>query len=299
MRSSQNLRREAIAFVHSGAEFAPTPRSEIDDWRWIEGGRKALRGWNNGPHRRKFVVAEGRCRETPQASDRTGPMTFWAEWEPHSIATPLILSGEHGPNATPSFAHEPFLVRGTTGVQNTDPFVFGDCFWFTNCHQRRYVRLRKLDRGAVVLFGTTYRQYFAVDTVFVVETACTPDDYLRTPTLAPEQLRLATLDLHGLAENNRDFVFYKGKTPSGGPPFSFVPCRPVEHGGPRGHPRLMLDRAEFSIRGNTQGVSRIPRTTDMEALSDLWRRLAEQCLVQNLHLGHWVAPPPIVDNPPM
>jgi hypothetical protein len=56
-------------------------------------------------------------------------------------------------------------------LQNTDPFVFGERFLFTICQQHTATgptQLRFLERGSVILFGSSVGRRFVLDTVFVV-----------------------------------------------------------------------------------------------------------------------------------
>jgi len=100
-----------------------------------------------------------------------GEIVFWGEWEPES----RVLARYHSPNsAEPSFLYEPFFVRHVDGLwrQNTDPFVFGERFYYTGCLQhtsRGPTQLRFLAPGSLVVFGSYLRGRFVVDTVFVVD----------------------------------------------------------------------------------------------------------------------------------
>lgn len=154
--------------------------------------------------------------------DIDGILSFWGEWEPQSQFRQL----DNGP---PWYAHTPFIVEGSTGKHNTDPFVCGATFWFTNCKQLTRPFLRGLSPGSLILFGTECKRFqrFALDTVFVVGGRFTPDQYAERPAIFPKQLRLATLD-HCSVAYKPDLVFYRGRTPAAGRPFSFVPCRRVE-----------------------------------------------------------------------
>lgn len=40
------------------------------------------KGWNTGPHRRKFLTAPGRYLEA--GAMRSDELVFWGEWEPQS-----------------------------------------------------------------------------------------------------------------------------------------------------------------------------------------------------------------------
>src|SRR5207253_1444740 len=103
----------------------------------------------------KFLLTRG---EYLLGHDRVaGRVAFWGEWEPPSRVTDLYPTR----NGLPRFAHEPFVEDRPTyrGLHNTDPFVFGPQFLYTNCqqytnHGQTPTQLRWLDRGSVILFGS-------------------------------------------------------------------------------------------------------------------------------------------------
>lgn len=228
MSQSTDLQRLIVEFIHPGQEFCP--RKGVSDHRaiWNDDGVSGLRCWNKQPekHKRKFLISRGLSRNSADGKDVESLLTCWGEWEPQSRFRELS-------DPPPFFVHEPFLVRdsASAGTHNTDPFIFGREFWFTNCHQSRYPFLRTLSCGSLILFGTGYDggRTFALDTVFVVGDRFTPEQYRENPAMWPEQLRLATLNHDQLAQNpkNEGLVFYRGKRPVDGRPFSFIPCRTV------------------------------------------------------------------------
>ena len=54
------------------------------------------------------------------------------------------------------------------GLHNTDPFIFGDRFLYSNCKQATSTRLRSLGRGSVIAFGSHTARRWVLDTVMVV-----------------------------------------------------------------------------------------------------------------------------------
>lgn len=57
--------------------------------------------------------------------------------------------------------------KNNNNLQNTDPYVFGDNFYYTCCKQPETKHLKE---GSVILFGTGYRskKIYEIDTVFVI-----------------------------------------------------------------------------------------------------------------------------------
>ena len=99
---------------------------------------------------------------------------------------------------------------------NTDPFVFGECFRYSNCRQTHCEDLRKLAPGSVILFGSNLGGAFVLDTVFVVDFGV---DYSwgEPASIADvdEPFRRIVLDPLFTSQENRSRTFrlYRGATP--------------------------------------------------------------------------------------
>lgn len=124
--------------------------------------------WNTGPHKRKYLVSEGTALVETDGPT-SGEFAFWGEWESESRFQTLPV----GPAGSPRYVHAPFWQQPTADTfrQNTDPYVFGDCFRYTNCNQPYRGApswLQRLDRRSVLLFGGSLLGHFVIDTVFVV-----------------------------------------------------------------------------------------------------------------------------------
>src|SRR6266508_398552 len=111
-----DLHRDVVQFMHPGAEH---------------GGPVGIKAWNSGAHRRKFLRLNGKYIEAIGAVPRSDELVFWSEWEPESHVERVVNAVGGGPR----WIHRPFYVRPVSyrGLQNTDPFVFGDCFFYTLC----------------------------------------------------------------------------------------------------------------------------------------------------------------------
>lgn len=146
-----------VQFMHPGGEHS------------LKTGTK----WNMGSHKRKFVRNPGKYLDNGQEKD--GLLQFWTEWEAQCrLVTKITTSGDKGPR----YVYEPYysLPDNYDGLQNTDPFVFGERFYYTCC--RQFVRgkagrfnstkVRHLAPGSVILFGSCVGKEFVLDTVFVV-----------------------------------------------------------------------------------------------------------------------------------
>ena len=103
-----------------------------------------------------------------EGTEQFGKLRAWGEWEPES----RIIPGFRPENPEPNYLWEPYWVaKGTyQGLHNTDPFIFGNCFIYSNCGQLAQNKkgLKQLDRGSVIAFGSCVSGRWVLDTVFVV-----------------------------------------------------------------------------------------------------------------------------------
>jgi hypothetical protein len=145
-----------VQFIHPGGEHIPD--------------NGLIREWNRNKHKRKFLRQAGKYIAGGKVEK--GEMVFWGEWEPESKAERIENPIIHGPH----YIHKPYYVgpKSYDGLQNTDPFVFGEQFHYTWCQQRTKkgaaTQLRHLSKGSVILFGSCEdKNVFVLDTVFVVD----------------------------------------------------------------------------------------------------------------------------------
>ena len=283
-----------VQFTHSGGQYSLNRREAQNN----------IKEWNALQHRRKFLIAQGQYVENNVLSTSVD-LLFWGEWEP----TSYIKSVYHPADRVvyPTYLHSPFLkvdakgkvnkyyplsasavphANSSTGrctpgklcspsFQNTDPFVFGDCFFYSLCKQERFVSLQNLDPGSIILFGSTISEkrngpYFALDTVFVVAEKRT-----YTPETFQEDLAGFIPDYyHDIMggsswKSTKQFTCYKGATfqhPVNGM-YSFVPCKLYEEAGEGGFERPNLKMSCFSPslpRFLTDNLNSAPKYTETD-----------------------------------
>ena len=261
-----------VQFTHPGGEHTVSRKEKVT----------GIKEWNYGPHRRKYLKALGQYMTNDGSLSPKQELLFWGEWEPTSRFGLVASSVATG--VVPKYYHEPFLcvragslvvppfyngkfVTGKNGNkeplkrQNTDPFVFGDCFLYSCCKQRRcmkkssvtqFTKMGDLDRGSLILFGSTISPkqggpYFVLDTVFVVA------DYNEyySGTAQKDLAGIVPKDYYeimgfkGWSPHN-NFILYRGATvakPVNGM-FSFVPCKPCASGNV-GFPRVKLTSSDI------------------------------------------------------
>jgi hypothetical protein len=167
-----------VQFFHPGGEHGYDKNCSKDgcfikDWNTLF----TKQGKGNG-HKRKFLLNEGSYIENGQRHE--GKLLFWGEWEPPSRVKELRYQTNSSPyGINPEYLHCPFLpsdeeirkYQEKHYYQNTDPFVFGNNFIYGICRQKRIKKLRALEPGSLIIFGSSVNHRFVIDTIFVVKTA--------------------------------------------------------------------------------------------------------------------------------
>ena len=263
-----------VQFMHPGGEHKPNAGN--------------LRTWNDGPHKRKFLL----CRGETESDRRERELMFWGEWEPPSeVVREFPLPLRDGPR----YLYRPYWERrrSVRGLQNTDPFVF-DGFFYSICKQLRGGRptqLRHLLPGSVILFGSHLRGEFVLDTVFVVKRSVDHTDRTfrerldgHVPRHYPD-VALAPFystdsrDASGCAVG-LDMRLYVGATvddPVEGM-FSYFPCADA----PFERPRIELPGV---VNPDSRQANRLNRGLATDQFCELWRQVREQVLEQGCDLG--------------
>jgi hypothetical protein len=216
-----------------------------------------------------------------------GALVFWGEWEPPSYIIQRWEPKEH----LPRFLHEPVWERPTARGkrQNTDPWVFGDCFRYSNCRQltpsRRHSALQELTPGSLVLFGSTVGGKFAIDTVFVVK-----DSQRFSPSKSPktdEAFRVCTIEsLRTSGNANDSFTLYRGATYEAriNGMYSFVPCRRADAD------EMRFSRPSISLPGyvnpkSTQSAYGAKSPRSAADIQNQWENVRKQVLDAGCLLG--------------
>ena len=289
-----------VQFTHPGGEHSLTRKEKKD----------GIKRWNYGSHRRKFLKAEGQYVMEDGCLSVRQNLLFWGEWEPTSNIVPV--SSTVGTGVMPRYMHEPFLQVASgalnlppfynskgKGRQNTDPFVFGEAFFYSCCKQRKrlnnssltkFTKLGELEKGSIILFGSTISEkqggpYFVLDTVFIV------GDYKNynsknSPTDLKEFVPSDYFDIMGFTNWKpvNDFVCYKGATASipYDEMFSFVPCKPFDSAN-TGFPRVKLTNADLHFISDNLNAA--PKIWDNLPNKDLWNKICDVVRQQGFELG--------------
>ncbi|RYE59363.1 MAG: hypothetical protein EOP48_01125 [Sphingobacteriales bacterium] len=299
-----------VEFSHPGLQFKLSTRSrkrgqafEFDSGSTTTG----VRYWNNeNTHFRKFIKTRGKYILNEKSEGlvpevQEGELLFWGEFEAPSRFTKLDpIDSRLYPNAI----HEPFMDGTAPGLHNTDPYVFGDYFYYSNCKQLRG-SMTALAVGSVILFGTEYAEGFALDTVFVVGERISAREYLDSKETFSPILRRATLDHNHFYNSETKLVLYKGKMfthPTFEEDelqiFSFFPCKPFNEETRTGFQRPLLDYSAFNLQSPGAGtvLYNVKKTISDEEVNEYWQKVVAEVIAQGYSLGVYAEEPPMAHH---
>jgi len=269
-----------VQFNHPGGEHVP---------------RGNAMAWNTGPHKRKYLLARGAIVAPDGVVEFEGPLAFWGEWEPPS----RVANRWPRQPGLPTVLHDPWWGSPPPGErQNTDPWVFGPEFLYSNCKQLNPSgspsALQHLPRGSMILFGSTLAGQWIIDTVFVVAEAVDeyrPVDRINYGSEAFRSCTIESLATGGHASSS--YTLFRGATPRDpvNGTFSFVPCAPAADGPPRvARPAIQLDGVVNPK--SRQSPSGARRRAPLAEVASAWHAVVSQVLNQGLELAVDIAEPP-------
>ncbi len=238
---------------------------ELDD---IKNLNEGFMPWNTAPkHRRKFIKTNGDYLDEVGNLYTNAGISFWGEWEQESTFVKVDqLFGE-----SPERIHYPqciktdvtdFLIGGGEidmdfvneyaqafiNKQNTDPYVFGDRFYYSCCRQDNKRNEEKsflhLNEGDLILFVSSWgkkekkNRMCVLDTVFVVGGRVLPGKIRYQSELNTLRARVSPQYMNGVllpicfgnkeSNNTALNVLYYGRMydcTNKDEMFSFFPCR--------------------------------------------------------------------------
>lgn len=281
---ASNLR--FIQFPHPGPEHKPDHA----------GGK----GWNthDHSHARKFMEFTGKWIGE-DGCVRSGGLRAWGEWEAESDLTHKLVQ-PHKDSRYPRYLWRPFytLKDNYKGLHNTDPFIFGERFLYSNCKQGSLPSLTRLERGSVIAFGSGVKiageRKWALDTVFVVadSLAYTASGTRQALADATPEAFLVVTGGPIMESGETSFRLYLGATPDNPVDgmYSYFPAMPAQ--GDTGFPRPLIDLpSEYFNPGNWQSPKGVNSERSNEELRGLWNSLATQVREAGLVLGTHAALP--------
>lgn len=275
-----------VQFPHPGPEHKPPKGSDIMPW-------------NLRSHRRKFLRAPGRLLGQDGDPRRTD-VVFWGEYEAASRVTRRWPAS----GTLPTVLHEPLIISPPQSPkrQNTDPWVFGSQFLYSNCKQLTQYggssALQSLPRGSVILFGSQAGGRFCLDTVFVVAGSIpytvrdagelSIDDVFRTCTIES----LAAYEHPSIDLRSAGFALYLGAMYNDPVEsmFSFTPALPASDDGPR-FARPPYGDTRFVNPQSKQSPSGAKTRRPMSEVRQAWNAAVQACRSHDLDLAVQVDSP--------
>lgn len=270
-----------VQFPHPGAEHVP--KGEWMPWNTVTS------------HRRKFMISTGTVVGSGGYGDESD-VVFWGEWESPSY----VVHRWPRARGLPTVLHRPCVAEPPPGPrQNTDPWVFGEAFLYSNCKQlnprplRSPSALQRLDRGSIILFGSASYGRFGLDTLFVVGEVAGAFTPLDGGIDLDPTFQLCTVD--SLATDDAaaaSLTLYRGATPENpiDGMFSFVPCREATE-TPQRFERPTIHMPGIINPTSKQSPSGAKLTRSLAARQDAWAAVVDQVQAAGLSLGARLALP--------
>ncbi len=264
-----------------------------------EHGHACAENWHSfagdHAHQRKFLEFHGAWTD---AEGQTHPdeLHAWGEWEAESVKVSQLEAPGNDSRQFPSSLWRPHYTARADfeELHNTDPFIFGDHFVYSNCAQRRGSRgpgktLKQLARGSLVVFGSCVDNEWVLDTVFVVAASV---DYRAESMkedvagLVPQEFIDVTAEPIVWNESpDLALRLYTGATPSEpvDDMFSFFPAAQSSRDAGFKRPSITLPSRYFK-RTKCQGFKQTCDASPNE-LFELWTSLVDQVRDAGLVLG--------------
>lgn len=254
-----------------------------------------IREWNNeNVHFRKFIQNNGYYIDgLNDLNPKYAELYFWGEWEGNSFFNPFPRANN---TILPNGLHKLFHSTVIRGIQNTDPYIYGDNFKYCVCKQIR--RLTNLSLDDLILFGTVVPSLnkFYIDTVFVIKDNNTSANVQATgganysQVYKEETLQQLNQYLKNPTFTNNNRVYHSKTWWDDKDYFSFVPCKLGYDN--IGFERLFieLNNQIFQLSKNPSGISFLEKCK--LSSQDLWKEIVRISLEQGFKLGVKFDEPP-------
>ncbi|MDD3153519.1 MAG: hypothetical protein PHS41_01530 [Victivallaceae bacterium] len=293
-----------IQFIHPGAERTPF-RGE--NWKPCADHEKGYCGWTpcKKSHTRKFLLCPGQYFDwNTQQVVSAENLRVWceAEWNTKVLALPSPSEGE--PKWEHTFTQ---LENNCKNKINTDPYIFGETFKYSNCRQKHFSELQNLSPGDMILFGSQKQNrtqkgawHFMLDTVFVVS-----DQRFTFNALKPIQCELNITDMFRktvLARQADDdcsswrkscnmkgdcrLYFGASYAKQYNKMYSFAPVK-LGLPGTAGYSRMTLDSLSVNGEDNciAKGQLRGIKYTEVKNIAAYWDALLMECRNKGFYPG--------------
>ena len=298
---------------HPGSELKivyNNRQRHIDDYHFVnDSSTRGVRLWNrsiingkNNSHKRKFIEFNGKyISDLNNLAEKESLLKFWGEQEGYSEFE--LLNKTKGVNYwdSPYAVHKPFFSY-PNGEQNTDPFIFGDEFYYAVCKKDK---LKNLQIGDIVLFGSEFGSKgttkFYLDTLFVIKDKISTDFSNFNEIYIESTLK--RLDISGICPKvksvHRGLKFQHIKKNSNSI-FSFVPCK-LSNKNNISFGRPIIDTSKYGDYLRKPGAKTGIKSSTIESnetIENLWNKIAKEVLSQGFYLGTHFDNLPILNSLP-
>tara|TARA_B100000676_G_scaffold307104_1_gene364796 strand:+ start:211 stop:1146 length:936 start_codon:yes stop_codon:yes gene_type:complete len=293
-----NVKYSVVQLMHPGIEYPDLDEKGNLKYskpgiEWSHDKKSGTRLWNNREHKRKFMRMNGVKYLDAKKRPNKGEVTFWGEWEAQSSFD--VISKTNKNLDKPRLCHKPFYDSSYSGkkTNGTDPFIFGDHFWFTHCKQKVNHKIRDLGEDSIIIFGSARvpGKMFLVDTIFVVKKRFSQKEIRENIEEYDDLLRKNNLELKDLVRDKTksEYGFYQGKSYEKNEIFSFVPAKTIDEKS-IGHGRLELDRTKekyyLNKRGSRQICSIVKTFDNKNDLKNYWDLLVDETINSGFVLAY-------------
>lgn len=240
--------------------------------------------WNCENHKRKLIKNEVSYIKDGVVYKNTNGY-FWGEWEPeskcdkvneyyvHTLKYPSNIMTNHNRNCNSKCSDKKKCP------QNTDPYVFGDYFIYSNCLQPTYTTLQNLEKDDIILFGSRSDGKFILDTLFVIDREFQPNE------IVSDCFKKATYQFI----KNENLKIYKAKMydpEKSEKIFSFFPCSL----SPFDRPIIDLPYIHLPKRG----ICCLHQLHLQLESGIVWNDVVEQIKKNNIYLGISATEPQVI-----
>ena len=269
--------------------------------------------WWTGTHMRKYMQTSGLYLSSLKGNvKKSEELYFWGEWEAESNINFIEKPIENGPK----YIFNPYYkLPFIKNAANTDPFMFGNQFYYCFCKQGHYSALRNFNRGDLILFGSCKQKKFVLDSVFVIKNKIPYElDYSKVKANDSNQIffdvsilpllelgkctepleitkkgkcykpvlsekELMSIPVKGVDEYYiYEAAMYEDRNEFDGM-FSYAPCLTDKNG------KLGFERPNIILPDNiAQGLTQGLKISDVQNSKEIWSQLTEIVLKNNLSL---------------
>ena len=287
---------------HPGREQGISYRGHLrhaeDYYFFPDSKTQGVRLWNRtmvGPrqnmHKRKFMECAGTYVDALSAfQSKNATLRFWGEYEGHSRFKLLEPLAGVPYWENPCALHHPFFCAQGMQDQNTDPWIFGEHWYYAICQKSR---LRNIQAGDLILFGSEFGDGFYLDTLFVVQERLPSQWELFAPVYRESTLRHLSVQ----PQQQGNFPVHVGLKQSDAETlFSFVPAH-LPGSMQRNRPRI--DTITLGLKKPGARTGALSRTLQAhESIHAIWETIAASVLAQGMVLATYVEPLPELEVMP-